>query len=232
MTYKQKKADSRYLNVNINGNKKLVNNDNTRFIIWNLPAVKTCPYATEHCKAACYALKAERLYPDCRFSRETNLKRSKQENFVSNMIYTIETELETPKFKNKQVIFRIHESGDFYDLEYTKKWIEIVKHFENRKNLVFMAYTKSIAYFVALEYGYHTFPKNIIVRSSLWDDTNLNNLKLTFNYNIPVYTALTGERMENAKNSGLNFVECRCDDCATCGKCWNKDNKNIIVKIH
>ena len=102
MTYKERKADRRYLNVNINGNKKLVNNENTRFIIWNLPAVETCPHATELCKKSCYARKAERVYPDVIFSRKTNLKRSMQSEFVENMIFTIETELATKKYKGKK----------------------------------------------------------------------------------------------------------------------------------
>ena len=36
------------LNVNINGNKKLINTATVRFMIWNIPAVVTCPFATEH----------------------------------------------------------------------------------------------------------------------------------------------------------------------------------------
>ena len=79
------------LNVNINGNKKLVNTSSVRFMIWNLPAVVTCPFATEHCKHFCYARKAERVYPQVLPAREKNLKDSMEEDFVANMIYTIES---------------------------------------------------------------------------------------------------------------------------------------------
>ena len=78
------------LNVNINGNKKLINTDTVRFMIWNIPAVVTCPFATEHCKHFCYARKAERVYPQVLPAREKNLEESKSEDFVANMIYTIE----------------------------------------------------------------------------------------------------------------------------------------------
>ena len=231
MTYKEKKADHGYLNINVNGNEKLKNTEHTRFIIWNLPAVKTCPFATAQCKKSCYAKKAER-YPDVVFSRHTNLKRSQQPDFVENMIFTIDTELYTKKFKGKKVVFRIHESGDFYNLEYTKKWIEIAKHFEGNENIVFMAYTKSIPYFMQLGYGGKDFPKNLVVRSSIWADTKPELLKMTVDNNIPLYTAATTQEMETAKNNGINFMSCPCADCANCGGCWVKDLKNIVVKIH
>lgn len=43
-----KKAEC--LNVITKGNKKLINNDKVRWMIWNLPAITTCPFATDHCK--------------------------------------------------------------------------------------------------------------------------------------------------------------------------------------
>lgn len=232
MTYKEKKADRRYLNININGNIKLKNTEKTRFIIWNIPAVTTCPYRTKQCEKACYALKAERLYPDCLFSRKTNLKRSLQADFVENMIFTIETELSTKKFKDKKVVFRIHESGDFYSLEYTKKWVAIAKHFENNENIVFMAYTKSIPFILECGYGKKDFPKNLVVRSSIWVDTKPEFLEMTVKNNIPIYTAATPKEMETARNNNIKFMSCPCADCANCGGCWVKDLKNIVVKIH
>lgn len=232
MTYKELKSDTRYLNININGNLKLKNNDKTRFIIWNLPAIETCPYSTELCRKSCYARKAERLYKDVLFSRKTNYKRSLQADFVENMIFTIETELNTKKFKGKKVVFRIHESGDFYSLEYAEKWVKIAKHFENNKNIVFLAYTKSIKYFTILDYNLPNFPTNLIIRSSLWSDTLPELAKLTKWYSFPIYTALTENEMETERQNGHVFAKCNCKDCATCGMCWNNKIKDIIVKIH
>ena len=70
-------------------NKKLVPNDTTAFIIWNLPAKITCPYATDHCKAACYAVKSEVAYPDCLPARMRNLADSRKADFVARMTFTI-----------------------------------------------------------------------------------------------------------------------------------------------
>jgi hypothetical protein len=220
------------LNINVNGNRKLRNTDKVRFMIWNLPAVKTCPYRTAMCEKSCYARKAERVYPQVLPSREKNYTDSLQADFVDRMIYTIEKELNTKKCKDKLTVFRIHESGDFYNIAYTEKWIEIAQHFENDQRIVFLAYTKSIWYFINLGYGYPGFPSNLVVRSSLWADTTAKNVTLTVNYEFPIYTALSRIDMDTEKENGHRFTECRCDDCANCGYCWNKEHKDIICEIH
>ena len=220
------------LNVNTNGNRKLTNNENTRFMIWNLPAVKTCPFRTALCEKSCYARKAERVYPQVLPSRERNYEESLSPEFVENMIFTIESLLNSKGFKGKKAVFRIHESGDFYNFEYTMKWVQIAQHFENDPRIVFLAYTKSIVHFIACGYGTNFFPSNLVVRSSLWKDTAIKYIALTAQYSFPVYTAFTREEMNKKINLGDVFTECRCSDCATCGYCWNKEHKEIICEIH
>ena len=228
------------LNVNINGNKKLKNTDKIRYMIWNLPAVKTCPFATENCKKSCYARKAERVYSNVLPCREKNLEDSKKADFVDRMIYTIEKHLNSKAFNGKKAIFRIHESGDFYSVEYTRKWIEIVKHFEHDTRITFLVYTKSLEYFIACGYGRTclpidektTFPKNIVIRSSLWNDTKQKYIDLTKIYRFPIYTALSEKDMETERANGRKFSVCTCENCSSCGKCWNGKINDIIVKIH
>lgn len=220
------------LNINVDGNKKLQNSDKIRFIIWNLPAVKTCPFRTELCEKSCYARKAERIYPQVLPSREKNYKASLQADFVENMIFTIEKELSSKKYNDKLAVFRIHESGDFYNMEYTEKWISIAKHFENDNRIKFLAYTKSIIYFVNAGYGFTDFPSNLIIRSSLWKDTKQDKIDITKAYNFPVYTALTEKEMIEEKQNGHIFSICKCDNCANCRLCWNSKVKDIICKIH
>lgn len=230
------------LNVNINGNKKLQNTDKVRYMIWNLPSVKTCPFCTPSCEKSCYARKAERVYPQVLPSREQNYNDSLESDFVSNMIYTIEKHLNSKAFNGRKAIFRIHESGDFYNVEYTRKWIEIVKHFEHDTRITFLVYTKSLEYFIACGYGRTCLPRNpltdfptsIVIRSSLWNDTKQKYVDLTKVYNFPIYAALSPDDMETARNNGKQFAECTCENCSTCGKCWStaKEDKNIIVKIH
>ena len=220
------------LNVNINGNKKLQNSENIRFMIWNLPAVKTCPFRTAHCEKSCYARKAERVYPNVLPSREKNFSDSLSGDFVGNMIFTIDHYLNSKAFSGKKCAFRIHESGDFYNLEYAGKWVEIAKHFEKDDRIVFVAYTKSIIYMINCGYGLSNFPKNLIIRSSIWDDTREDLTNLTQAYNFPIYTALTAEDMEKERDNCRKFSVCTCESCSTCGKCWDASERDIIVKIH
>lgn len=205
------------LNVS-NGNKKLVSNESTRFIVWNLPSVKTCPYATEHCKASCYARKAERVYPTCLPSRERNFDESKKTDFVENMVYTI---METAKrSKAKNIVVRIHESGDFYNREYANKWLEIANLCKADKRIKFIAYTKSFVYFDGVK-----LPKNFNLRASLWDDTTEAQKEIVSRNGWNIYAAV--EQFQ----SGDNFTRCRCKDCATCKKCW-QNYKDIRCEIH
>ena len=201
------------------GNKKLISNDETLFLIWNLPAIKTCPYATEHCKELCYARKAEVVYPGCLPSREKNFADSMQSDFADNMIYTIESALKNDR-KNRNIVFRIHESGDFYNREYTNKWLAIMRHFENNKKVVFIAYTKSFVYFDG-----EKLPKNFKLRASIWDDTNKQQKRIVLDNNWTIYTAV------DKFQPGDKFTRCRCKDCATCKKCW-QNYKDIRCEIH
>ena len=103
------------------GNKKLKSTKALKFLIWNLPAVKTCPFATESCKRLCYARKAERVYPSVLPCREKNFQASKSPDFVEKVIEIIKKEKD-----NRVLVVRIHESGDFYNKEYAEKWLAMM----------------------------------------------------------------------------------------------------------
>ena len=207
------------------GNKKLISNNEISFLIWNLPSVITCPYRTIHCEHFCYAEKSERVYPSVLPSRQKNFELSRRADFVERMIYTISVELQRPSNKNKKIVFRIHESGDFYNLSYVNKWLDIIRHFEKNKKIVFVAYTKSVTYFDGV-----ALPHNFKLLASVWDDTTSANLEIIARNNFKIYTAYKGDELKKAIANG--YVKCRCEDCATCGKCWNNSKKNITCEIH
>ena len=228
MTYKEAKNDCRYISgINFNGNLKLRNTENVRFMIWNIPAVVTCPFRTPSCEKFCYARKAERMYPSCMEARERNHEATLQADFAERMIFTIRAELQTKKFAGKKVVFRIHESGDFYSVEYFRKWCKIAEAFADYENIVFLAYTKSVAFYKSAN-----IPNNLVIRSSLWADTCAKSIEITRAFDIPVYTALSARDMDEAEKNGMKFKKCRCEDCATCGMCWNRNIKTIITYIH
>ena len=220
-TFKELSQNPMFIQLS-ESNKKLIPNKDTRFLIWNLPSKITCPYATEHCKKFCYAVKAETAYPNCLPSRMKHFEISKADNFTDRMIYTIETYLSKLSYQTaKKVVVRIHESGDFYNFSYMAKWFEIAEHFKSNKKVVFMAYTKSIEYLHFL-----VIPKNMVVRFSVWDDTPINQIALAIKYDLPIYTAVD-KFTKDIKSQN----RCLCRDCAKCGKCWGKTS-TLVCEIH
>lgn len=199
-------------------NKKLVPNLDTSFLIWNIPAIKTCPYATEHCKALCYARKAEQAYPDCLPSRERHFKESMKEDFITRMLYTILSYRKN--CRGKKLVVRIHESGDFYNQAYTNKWLEIIDRCKG-ENIQFIAYTKSYPYFNG-----KALPENLSLRFSIWDDTTKKAIDTCKRNRWNIYTAV------ESFSENDTFTQCRCKDCASCGFCWNNLYKDIRCEIH
>ena len=220
-TYKTRKESPLYIPIS-SGNRKLKPSEGTKYIIFNLPAMVTCPYATNNCINSCYARKAERCYPNALNSRYRNYYLSHDSNFTERMIYTIETELLRPSYITaNRVIVRIHESGDFYSQDYTDAWLAVARHFKKVKKVKFMAYTKSLPYFKS-----RTIPENMVIRSSIWDDTSPEMLNLTADLNFPIYTAVPKFTTEP------NREKCRCINCSTCYKCWNRKQRIIKCEIH
>lgn len=205
------------LNVS-RGNAKLISNDNTLFLIWNLPARMTCPNKTHNCSVFCYAVKAEILYKDCMPSRQRNFKESLKDDFADRMTFTILKAIRYDR-KHRKVVVRIHESGDFYNVKYANAWLKVMENLKG-ENVVFIAYTKSFAYFDGI-----SLPHNFRLRASIWADTKETDLATIKRNNWPIYTAV--EHFQK----GDKFTRCRCSDCATCGKCWAKYH-DIRCEIH
>lgn len=204
------------------GNLKLRPTEKVKFLIWSLPARESCPYATEHCSTFCYAVKAERCYKTAREARARNMERSKRADFAPAMIETIRAYMSAPQYANAAFVFvRIHESGDFYSQEYTDAWLEIARACADIKNLRFVAYTKSAPFFVGRE-----IPANMSVIGSIWDDTTPEQRALIESLFPATYTAL------RANEFTPEFSKCRCEDCATCQKCFHSKVARIACEIH
>lgn len=221
MTFAAARRDPRYISVS-DGNLKLKPDAETKYIIWNLPARVTCPFATKHCKGACYACKAERCYPSARESRRRHLEISKRDDFVDRMIFTIRANLNRKGYrKAKRIVVRIHESGDFYSFEYAMKWLRIAAAFVDDPRVVFMAYTKSIVFFRGA-----IRPDNLVLRFSVWDDTPFDQIAMAARMGLPIYTAVDKFTNETEQE------RCLCENCSTCNKCWDRDNATIKCEIH
>lgn len=222
------------------GNKKLEDTDKSAFMIWSITSEKderlnmvTCPLATKNCVSLCYAKKAERMYPTVRSRRSQNLEMSLQEDFVNNMIEQIEFDMNRKKYKGKNILFRIHEAGDFYSQEYTEKWVKIANHFKDQ-NITFMAYTKSLPFVAKVWEKFGRENTNIVFKSSIWDDTKPVFVKMTETLNMSVFTAY--EKKEEKDYS--DYFKCPSMQgmgCGTCaekfGGCYNTE-KDTAIEIH
>ena len=203
-----------------NGNAKLVPNNNVKYIIFSLPAIKTCPFATALCRANCYALKSERAYPSARASRSNNWDVSKTDVFTPSMIQLIHNTIARKSYATaKKIEVRIHESGDFYSADYFNKWLAIADAFRSDSRLVFVAYTKSLPFV-------HDVPANMVIRSSIWDDTSADMLELTDALGLPIYTAVPTFTNEPARE------QCACVNCSTCFKCFSNKFELLKCEIH
>lgn len=206
------------------GNKKLKSGKKIKFLIWNLPAVITCPFAGI-CKGFCYAKKAEKYYPSVLPCRMRNLEFSMSEEFVPLMIEFIKIQLNRLK-DGQQIWFRIHESGDFYSAEYLEKWVEICKFFALDKRIVFLAYTKSHKYFAELD---NVSDEILLARYSVCDDTTEEDKALAEELGMPIYEVIPDDK---TIEDYADFFLCLCEDCASCGACYNPNVRKIAVEKH
>ena len=109
------------------GNSKLHN-----VWIYDLPAIKTCLNCST-CKDTCYAMKAQRQYPNVINWRNENYKIAK-----NGLVKSLSTQLDKISLKDNQVV-RLHSSGDFFNQAYINKWYKLIIKYPTNK---FYAYTK------------------------------------------------------------------------------------------
>jgi|10_taG_2_1085330.scaffolds.fasta_scaffold101099_3 hypothetical protein len=146
-----------------------------RILNFSLPAYKTksgkkvCPFAKD-CVKYCYAKKGNYTFPSVKKGLNKRYELSKTDDFIPKMNATIILERPTH--------IRIHDSGDFYSIDYLKKWVQIAKA---NKEVIFYAYTKSIPFFKGAKAGKPTvnIPSNlkIIFSEGSKRDILINNNK-------------------------------------------------------
>lgn len=110
------------------GNRKL----GPLFHQWSVPAGETCPGKTAICDAVCYAKAGRFLMQNVKKSHQRNWQTSLGEDFVPWMCEEIR--------KLMVERLRIHPAGDYYDAEYTEKWLTIIRR---NPRVTFLAYTRS-----------------------------------------------------------------------------------------
>ena len=244
MTLKEKRANPLYTKaLLLTGNNKLLDFDDPetgksyRYAQVNTRPIKDCPFRSAGCTAVCYATKGNHRMPSVKDSREKSFIETQRKDFSEAIIYTIETEIESARYKGKVMIVRIHESGDFYSLQYLKKWVKAWSHFQDDNRIIFCFYTKSFPFFnmltdaekaiinAGLENG------RLAISASLDDTTTSEQFKawLEFKRNYPLTNVYQcTENVVTVKHDDV----CDCANCAKCGKCTHTTGKTVVVKIH
>lgn len=115
-------------------------NPGKMFVCWNLPPKITCPQAKD-CLPYCYANKGCYGFRDPKLSMQRHLDLSKSDDFVRLMNEEIGWRVRNLKKKGVTLYVRVHDSGDFYNLKYAMKWIEIAK---SNPDAMFYSYTKCV----------------------------------------------------------------------------------------
>jgi hypothetical protein len=87
--------------------------------VWSIPAVETCPGSSEVCRSVCYSTKGRFLLDAVRERLGWNLEQARRDDFVSRMVTEIK--------RKGCFVIRVHSAGDFFDEEYARKWLEVMK---------------------------------------------------------------------------------------------------------
>ena len=105
--------------------------------VFSLPAGGTCPFAGA-CKNWCYATTGNYCFPTVKAKHLNNFRISCSVSFA-DAIWGELKEI-VAKAKGKKVWVRLHDTGDFYNDDYTNNWLTIMRKVPN---VEFYAYTKS-----------------------------------------------------------------------------------------
>ena len=243
-TLKSKREHELYTkSLILHGNNKLKDFDNVetgekiRYAQFNTRAIKDCPMRSKGCEAVCYATKGNHMFPDVVESRERSYRESLSNNFADKILYTIAVEKQSKRYKDATMLIRIHESGDFYSIQYLRKWLKIWEGTEHTDGVQSVFYTKSFPFFLMLSEE----EKNLIRRL-------MDSGKLAINLSVDDTT--TSEQWRNVFEMKRQFPKCNiyrctenvegtehdnvcdCADCAKCGTCNKATGKTTVVKIH
>jgi protein gp37 len=117
------------------------------------------------CKG-CYALKPQKRFPAVLKSRNDTYEMTKSGSFPSLMyaeLLYFGRKLEKKSVTNRVV--RIHEAGEFYSVEYIKKWQQIAK---DNSDWTFYSFTKRLKDFPEAFESFRSLP-NVFITDSLYD---------------------------------------------------------------
>lgn len=216
-------GEKRIAQMSTQNAKLLPNSFGQGFLIWSVLGHITCNGKTPLCASYCYNNSKNfgghiAFKTDCLITSQLDIF----EKIIEKML------MFTPY---KETFVRIHEDGDFYDMEYFNKWTNIAK---NNKNMTFEAYTKE-PQLLEKVVKINAEIENMVLRFSLMEDSASETIQFVQENNVPNYTCLGIKREDKRAIEVFEYVaqKNRCvDSCEYCKKCYRKNNITIVTKIH
>lgn len=243
ITLKEQRANKMYCkSLLLHGNGKLldyIDDDGNKFMYaqYNTRAILDCPFRSAGCEAVCYATKGNHIFPDVIESRIKSYNETRRADFSESIIYTINVEKQSKRYNGNMMLVRIHESGDFYSLQYLRKWVKIWSAFNKDSGVNFIFYTKAFKFFNMLTDAEKDIIRQgmkdgfIAISASLDDTTTPEQIKeyLKMQANYPLLNVYyCTEKVESIQHDNI----CDCENCAKCGTCNKATGKRTVVKIH
>ena len=175
---------------------------------------ESCNNATIACRKYCYGSKGNFLFQPVIDAYNTNYELSQLDNFVESMNELISV---------NERFFRVHAVGDFYDIDYFYKWIEIAK---DNPHITFLAYTRNDDVF-----GWQFQPDNFRLIYSMDHTTKAHDRIHTARARKAlvvdsVYKNKPHLTKEYFIQHADHFKVCTSADCIKCLECWT-GNDNI-----
>lgn len=189
-------------------------------MVWNTPALSTCPGASAWCKSVCYNGddRPDVLLED---QWQSNLKGFESDsNQLSESLQAAIDDSEHP------LAIRIHSSGDFFSKEYIEFWNSLIS---NNPSVTFWGYTRSWT-IPELEESLNTLRSNENLQLfASWDATMPEppqGWRISY-VNDPEYPA---EIPENVTRCPEEFIDGM--NCAKCGFCLRKIGRGVLFNVH
>ena len=227
----------------LHGNNKLKDYDDVesllsyRYAQYNTRAIKDCPFRSAGCEAVCYATKGNHVFPSVQESRERSYEESRRDDFSEAIAYTIRTEKKSKRYADAVMLIRLHESGDFYSLQYMRKWVKAWNILEHDSGWQTTFYTKCFVFLLMLtdeeaDVINRLMRAGKIAMNLSVDDTTTPEqidamLKVIARYPMANIYRCT-EDVDSVEHDNV----CDCADCAKCGTCNKGTGKTTVVKIH
>ena len=211
--------------------------ESIKYAQFNTRAILDCPFRSKGCEKVCYATKGNHVFTSVKKSRIDSYADSKLPDFVERMVYTIGKVRNNKRYHDSIMLIRIHESGDFYSVQYLRNWVAIWKATMGMDNVRYTFYTKSFPFFLMLTDDEASVINHMMAIGKLSmnlsiDDTTSIEQKKAYLDCIKRYPKANTYYCTEDVDTVVHDNVCDCADCAKCGKCNSATGSKTVVKIH